>query len=1244
MLPKPPLHAPLHRLRAELRAGTVPDNTPAHLLRSAQAWEELDRAAHDPDPGSDPVRLCARVVDCAYALIQARPQIGSVLATLADAADADLERIDRALSAFDGLDSPDLVNACFLALSTEAERAWKSGALMPRVIACKIADAMAANVQGEAHGKIDRPWMRFVFSRTPVAEAVRIARLLRENPADLLESPRAMEDPEILFCAAPTVESARAIVATRDGKALRNWVDALPDDGTKDKVRAVLVPALAEEDRVEEALFFWEEIRSEQLRSIAAEEALEACAARLREADALGFLSRLPQGKAVLRGRLLLLRHRLHASGDSQSAIAEMNAIEQEISAACGGNLRDWRMLASGASGHLISFSTVRYLSEAWLAVVLQQRRDRQFFEALKTAERMHDLMLRAGIVWRVLAAAQRMVSAEDALSMAQKVVRMGEESDCREHALRMLDYATAFLAREGSRGALNAALKLVAEKLAAADASARDNRTEAILVLFVQCPPHELSFKETAAVMERIHKPASRASCLRALALHAALDGDWDESGRLMHRAEEVPQPQNEATPEAGSSTAEPKPGIPEFLNWMRNKEKAVGGEADTHFWFSEAFALAQSLHELQEQALYAVGRLLIESPHFAGQQDLYARLLLKLQDPHRPDSGLFYVRELRRLLATARWSPSLESLREIQSTAELNPPSYEEASPIDPSPPHPRLIQKHFRALLNRLEPDNDPDHSHFFTMFLRKSAEHVLHPIHEPVVDALFEAARQISNTPSQGAFAARLHGLARKPGDTPAARRVAAAARTFAEQTGALPEYESHLPGELPPEAGGHAGEPEISLEKRIRNLDFETAFSLVAAEEAAMTRLGCATELFEKALALGDRHFFSRVFDLAEAAFIAACTQHGTELPVEFSTPWFGLLGRLPHVADRVQLLGRMETWFRLLGFHDREEMLSAWVAQMVAAGQVDRALRAVETLKSADKRAHGFMEIALARGLTRGDVLAEEMFEKFLEAFHHTIAVEPYPLGACLALKRAAEGFVETGNPEGLRKILDEGKKLFRGKCGPFSARRLLEDTLVTLAGAGRTDLWAEVLESCLQSGQMQNWTWSEFSYLLEHMWKHRSLLPRRLTQAQRVVFLEKVFAMAERAGVSMKTKEALLLHICLHGAEDPRRLIHRFADLSDCSPEVVEGLLGRNLLYANPSEDTPPPPDPALLCWIASLCPYSGKTARLFFEHLAGRNLEANNWSTLQKLAAECSALNTDWLEKLALAVLSRA
>ena len=126
-----------------------------------------------------------------------------------------------------------------------------------------------------------------------------------------------------------------------------------------------------------------------------------------------------------------------------------------------------------------------------------------------------------------------------------------------------------------------------------------------------------------------------------------------------------------------------------------------------------------------------------------------------------------------------------------------------------------------------------------------------------------------------------------------------------------------------------------------------------------------------------------------------------------------------------------------------------------------------------------------------------------------------------------------------------LLEIIEEGKKLFCGKCDFFHTRFALEIMLVTLAAAGRTDKWGGLLDAILQSGKVSGWNWFDFSYLLDAVKGHPPSLQQNFTQQQRLVFLEKLFEMARMAKVSLKTTGASVLQVCLQGAEDTWQLIH---------------------------------------------------------------------------------------------------
>lgn len=1241
-----PLHTRLTRLRADLSTGAVPANASPHLVRTAQVWEGIDRVALEPVPKDNIERLCALVSDCAGGMVQTRMGLAAVLETLSTAHGSDLQRIDRALAGFSGLDNLDFFRACFLALSTEADRVREGGDLVPRQIARKIADAIEQNVREDIYAGLDRDWVGFVFSRTPLPEGLRMVRPLRDNLTSFLKDLHAKGDPEELFRTAPTRESADAVVQIREKEPLRAWMDTIPETGIKDNARSVLVAALVEVDRLEEAFEYLEEVRSDGVRVTAAQGGLEACLAQRREEDARVFLSRLPPGDATLKGRVAIVRAGLYQTGELKAAAGEMECIQEEVVLDCGGDLRDWQMLLAGEPALSITYGTLRNLADGWSAVFFAQLQLGEFWDALKTTQRVHHHRRQAELLWNVFIAVQRKLMPADAIRVAREAVRIAEESNCREHEIWVVSSAAEFLAREGSKASFDAALALVAEKFEAADAYVSEYHAQNVLKVFVSCPPCDLDLEGTAAMAQKILKPDERATCMRAVALHAALEGNWEQSGRLMRRAKRVLQ---KTLPEKGkksftnerASDEDVKPGVPEFLRWLRSGAKAVQGDADVAFWFSEAFALAQSLGECQLEAVYGVARLLIDTAPFCGQTELYQRILEQMHAPSEYARGVpVYMSELKRRIDEARWSPALEALDKVHCSIEENPPSMDDVSIKLSSSPHPRLIQKHFGKLLNSMRVERIPTSRCFLSSFLETAAQRVLHPKDKRVVDALFEAASGMTWNGSLGAFACLMHVHAMKHGDTPDARMVAVEARAFAERTQALAEYEKLLSEEMPSAGGGPREKGGVKIEQRIRELDFEAAFALATAQ-SGITRQHCATELFEKALAIGDRELFLRVFELAEAVFCSSCSHQEQSLPVQYAIPWFELLGRFPHVPERRQLLGRIWDWFSLLEFSEREEMVAHWAGKMAAAGQTERALQEVENLKSADRRAHGFMEIALACGLARGEARALVIFGLFLDAFNRTVGVESSPFGSCLALQRACMEFAKAGAHGRLLEIIEEGKKLFCGKCDFFHTRFALGIMLGALAEAGRTDQWGSLLDAVLLSGKLSGWTWFEFSYLLDAVTGHQPSLQQNFTQQQRLVFLEKLFEMARMAKVSLKTTEASVLQVCLQGAEDTWQLIHRFEELSDCSPDVVTGMLKRDPLRPELWLDSPEIPAEPMLRWIASLCPYSDVAAVVFVEHVSARFLQQNDWAALKALAGGCSVIDLSWIEKLADAVL---
>lgn len=1240
------LHVRLSGLRAMIRAGTVPAGTPQPLVRTAQIWEQIDRIARDPAPQEDLVSVGALVSECAAGMIRSRQSIGPLLEDLARAPDSDLQRVDRALAGFAGLDSGIYPRACVLALWTEANRVPPGNSFIPRGIAAKIAGALEENAESSADldGKGD--WEPFVFARIPPVERIRVLQLTHsERGGDfLLKSLHPEGIAEAFLTPLQSLDSARAVVRIHDTESLRALMNGFLEGGDiGNQARRFLVPVLVEADRTEEAHAFLGEIPSGQLFEYAALQAVSMCAAREMEHDARAFLARLPPGKMAIKGRVEIVCAALHFSGDVDAAAAEMEEIER-------GSLSLGEPGFQGGETRpgepAIPRAAVLALVPGWTSIVFARTRLGQIWEAFAAARRVGDLRRRVGCIRLVLGRAQRNIPAGEAIRLAEAVMRSAADAASREHELYVMRDATSFLARTGTMDALECALNTVRATLADTDAAIRDAHVQSTLAVFVQSPPCEMGWEETAAVGRRLVSPLQRAACLRILALHAAVGGHWKITERLQRRVRRIWRKES-ARSGAGSRGGDDsaargdEPSVEDFLRWMRKKEKFVSNDSASGQWFVEAFAMAQAMGAFSEEAVYAVGRLILDSPPFPGRDALYGRVLEDLQTPFKHTSAPFFMGELGRRMEALAWDPAVEPLREMHRTAEENPPSPDAVPTVETVPPAPRALRKQFDEMLAGIT--RVPGLDDFLSVFLSEVAKSSPFPPPEPLLDALFDAARRIQKAGNKGRFAGGLYALAwERGGDSSGARRVMEAARAFAVESGSLPEYQSEIEWRLPPEAGGNRTEQKIPFEEEVRALDLEPALERVAGEGTALNRMTGATELFEKALLLGERRAFARVFELAEAAFATACSQHDHHFPVEFATRWFSQVGRWPHKVERLQWLRRMGDWVCLLNHPYNQAFVPPWAGQIAAAGEVESAVESVERLASADERAHGFARVAVGSGAARGDVRAMEILHRFEVAAEQAKGENSFLCGVCEGLRVAAMAFAEAGHDAGLHRVIEAGKKLTRTISTPAATRVPTHDMLVALTVARRTDLWEGVLDNVLQTKQMSGWSGVDFLYFLDEIWEVRGLLCSRFTLEHRLAFLEKVFAMVRKADVSLDCVAARVLHISIQGLEDPRPVLERFEALSGCAPKLVGSLLECTVRSTRTHKDPPQPPGEPMLRWIASLCPFAEQAAVQWVEHVAFRSLHRNDWDTLRRLAMACPALDLTWLEKLADALLA--
>jgi hypothetical protein len=154
-------------------------------------------------------------------------------------------------------------------------------------------------------------------------------------------------------------------------------------------------------------------------------------------------------------------------------------------------------------------------------------------------------------------------------------------------------------------------------------------------------------------------------------------------------------------------------------------------------------------------------------------------------MMTPYKYNSGAsLCISELKRRIDETRWNPAVEALDEVHCRVEQNPPSENNVSTVVPSPPHPRIIRKHFQKMLDSMRVERLPTSIGYLPSFLEAAALRVLHPINQKLVDALFQAGSRMNWERGSGVFACLMHEQALKHGDTPEARMVAVEARAFA----------------------------------------------------------------------------------------------------------------------------------------------------------------------------------------------------------------------------------------------------------------------------------------------------------------------------------------------------------------------------------------------------------------------------------------------------------------------------
>ena len=1169
--------------------------------------------------------------------------MAAALERLTQAPAKDLGRMERALADFCGLDPLEYYRACQLAIWTEADRVRPNRGRIPQVIAQQVADAVEHNVPPDLHVGGFSGWEPYVLAHVPLPEGLRMVQVAsdRTDTTGLLRSLHPEEHSDSPSGESPTPKGAGLAIQERDRGSLRAWVSTLPgNEAFKDRWLRVLVPALAEADRLEEALEYLEEIGSQSVREAAVCTAISLCAEAGYDTVVQAFLSHLAPGANRVRCRVKLMCARLRLSGEVAAAAAEMEAIEGEVESKQGGE-----ECAEGKS-HLVwlnrgfSLEVRHELAVGWWDVVWARLDVGQFWEALDAAKHVFSQLRRSNCMMGIFAEAQRRVSGDEVLRLAKAVLRAAEEFDSFDHTEAVLRRTIEFLARSGSPAALQLALSFIEAKMPHATSSIRDEHRQNALRIFASSPPNELSWEETAAVGNGISSAAIRADCLYALALHAAVEDEWDQCERLERTAkrimETVDPESTEAQLSGGFGEIEEKPGIPEMLRWIRSRRYSEEVQSEPNQWFSEAIALATSLRHFPEVALYGVGRLLIESPPFPERGDLYRETLKQLKSV----SGFFdtslFRNELSLRAENAFWDPLDAELPAPEEHQKMRTSE----SGGDADAPHPRLLRKKFDAALAQIEERREA--ARFVSNFLKKAVSRILHPIRKPVAEALFEAARRIRSTHTKIQFLAMVHALAMEQGDTTEARWVAEAARCFAREAEVLSEYETEVNKRLLVEAGGEAQPRKDELKEGAAAPDFEAAF----VELEAAPDVWRAISLFNKALATGDSQLFFRAFELAEEGF-AIETSHGRySMIFESVSDWPRLIGKLSSRADRAYLLRRMWNWYDWFRLQDNDcgiLFVPSWAGQMAAVGEINLALETVERLRYLEHRANGYAEVAIGCGLTRGDARGAELFARFVNVAKELAATEEHQCGADLGVRRIAMVCAEEGDHHHLLEVVALGMEMLRSNKPGDAHFCLLLHLLEALSLANRTDAWGELLDCLIQSEQTTRWHSGQMSSVVYSLWKDCRHDPKAFRLSDRLGFLERFCVMmaAVRPVKQWGHNEARLLQICLSQSEDIPQIQERFEAVSSCSPEVVESLLGQSLAL-RPDQDLPAAPDDQMLRWLANLCPYSEAAAHHLIGHVADRCLHENNWSALLTLAEECHSLDLDWLKNIAEAVLA--
>lgn len=786
---------------------------------------------------------------------------------------------------------------------------------------------------------------------------------------------------------------------------------------------------------------------------------------------------------------------------------------------------------------------------------------------------------------------------------------------------------------------------------MADAESAVREEHRQRALRIFAALPPVELSWEETAAVGNRISSAATRAECFYALALHAATAGEWGQSEWLQQQAEHILKTANRDTAEDrtddGSDLTEKRPALPEMLRWMRNRQSSAADESEPSQWFSEAISLAASLRHFPEEALYAVGRLLIEAPPFPEREGLYFEALEKLESLLGYSDASLFRNDLNCRAEAHFWNPTAPDLPEPEQNTWKKQKPRESEPAVDTNALHPRLFRKKFDALLGQLTERKKSDM--FVSNFLKAAASRILHPIRKPVVEALFEAARRIHDAYVKADFSALVHSLALDRGDTPEARWAAESARRFARKAGVLPEYETEFKSRLAVKAGRGERLHWDDLKVRTINFGFDAALAEYAAEPKATSKLFNASVLFQKALATGDTRAFFQAFDLTEEAFaISAASGLNTAVFAE-APDWLLQIGRLPSRVDQIHLLHRIWNWHDWFRRQDDSDLgiffVPAWAGRMAAAGEVKLALETVERLKHLEHRAFGYAELAIGCGLTRGDSRAELLFARFAKAAKDLVAAEEYQCGADMGVRRIAMTCAMEGDLSHLLETVELGKEMLLLNRKGKAHGGLLMPLLEALSLANRIDDWGQLLDSLIQSEQANGWHTGQMSWVISSVWEKCRQHTRAFTLPTRLDVLEKFCALMAKVRLLKQwgTEEATLLRFCLFDSDDIPIILNRFKFLSSCSPDVVRSLL-RPFLAPCPAEDLPAAPDDQMLRWIATLCPYSDEASLHFVGHVTDRCLQQNDWSALRTLARECPSPELDWLENIADTVLADA